>query len=131
MHRLIAALALLLLPTAGAFAQALPVPSYWKAPGSEMSLHTIAANGAFTGTFISHAAGFACAGAPYDLRGQAHGGHVTFSVVWKNAASDCKAHTSWSGRVAGKVIHTWWVQTSGEKRAVKKTRGTDTFVEQP
>jgi hypothetical protein len=73
---------------------------------------------------------FACAGAPFGVHGQAHGSHIQFSVVWKNATADCKAHSSWYGYVTGKTLATWWVQTSGVKRAAKKTRGTDTFVEQ-
>ena len=131
MQRLVAISSLLLISTVGASAQGLPVPSYWKdGAGSEMSLHSIDAKGAFTGTFVSHAASFACANAPFDLHGQAHGHHVRFSVVWKNTLADCKSHTSWSGNVAGNTMHTWWVQTSGEKRAVKKTHGADTFVKQ-
>jgi hypothetical protein len=133
MYRLVATLLLLLMPTVGASAQGLPVPSQWKdRQGSEMSLFTINAKGAFTGKLVNHAAGFACENAPYDLHGQAHGHHVRFSVMWKNGAQDCKSHTSWYGRVTGKTITTWWVLTYFDKHgAVKKMRGADTFVEQP
>jgi hypothetical protein len=131
MYRLIAAFILLSIPAAHAAAPAVPVPSYWKdAAGSELSLHSIDAKGAFTGTYITHTAGFACANTPFEVHGQAHGSQVRFSVVWKNAAADCKAHTSWYGHVTGKTLATWWVMTSGVQHAAKKTRGTDTFVEQ-
>jgi hypothetical protein len=132
MYRFIAAVLLLFIPSISAFAQGLPVPSYWKNQrGSEMSLVNIDPKGAFTGKFVNHAAGSPCENTPFDVHGQAHGDHVRFSVVWKNETQDCKSHTSWYGRVTGKTITTWWVLTSGEKRAEKKTRGTDTFVEQP
>ena len=131
MYRLIAAFTLLSIPAAQAAAPSVPVPSYWKdAGGSELSLHSIDAKGALTGTYIIHTAGFACAGAPFDVQGKAHGSHLQFSVVWKSATADCKAHTSWYGHVTGKTIATWWMSTTGAKRAAKKTRGTDTFAQQ-
>jgi hypothetical protein len=127
MVRFAAALLLLVTPAAAAFAQSLPVPSHWKdAQGSEINLLTIDAKGALTGKVVSHAPGFACANFPFDLSGRAHGHHVQFSVVWKNGLQDCKAQTAFSGKVAGKSMHVWWVTTSGGK----KTRGADTFVAQ-
>ena len=122
--------ALLYVTPAAAFAAAgLPVPSHWKdAQGSEVAFFTSDAKGALTGTFVSHAPGFACATLPFNLRGRVQGHHVTFSVVWKNAIEDCKGQTTWSGNVSGKLLHVWWVTTTGEQHAAKKTRGADTFV---
>jgi hypothetical protein len=127
MVRYAAALLLLVAPTAGAFAQSVPVPSHWKdAQGTEISLFNIDPKGAFTGKIVSHVPGFACANVPFDLSGRAHGHHLSFSVVWKSAFQDCKAQTSYSGSVAGKSMHVWWVMTAGKK----KTRGAETFVAQ-
>ncbi len=131
MVRFVAALSLIVASSAAAYAQAVPVPSHWKdGQGSEISLFTIDAKGNFTGKLTTRTPGFACANFPFDVSGLAHGHHLRFSVVWKSMAQDCKAHTSWTGIVSGKTMHTWWVMTSGEKRAAKKTHGADTFIEQ-
>jgi hypothetical protein len=132
MHRLAAALLLLAVTPVAAFAQALPVPSYWvNQRDSEMKLFSMDAKGAFKGEYIDHAAGFSCRNTPYDLTGQAYGRHLTFSVVWTNSVQDCKSKTRWIGRVDGKTMHTWWVlsPTKGIKIG-KRVRGTDSFTQQ-
>jgi len=127
MVRFAAALLLLVTPAGGAYSASLPVPSHWKdAQGTEISLLAVDAKGAFTGNIVSRAPGFACANFPFDLSGHAHGHHVRFRVVWKNAVQDCKAQTAYTGAIAGKSMHVWCVMTSGGK----KTRGADTFIAQ-
>ena len=124
MRRLSVALLFVVTFASCALGQGLPAPSHWtNQHGSDLLLYTIDARGAFTGAFINRAPGFACDNTPYDLHGQVHGHHVSFVVVWKNAFQDCKAHTSWSGRVTGSTMITWWVETI----AGNKVRGTDTF----
>ena len=132
MRRLTAALLFVVSYASCASAQSLPVPSHWKdGSGSELLLYTIDAKGAFTGAFISHAPGFACANLPFDLHGQVHGDHVRFVVMWKNVTKDCKSQTSWYGRVTGGAMTTWWVQTDvGHKGATKAMRGADHFQKQ-
>ena len=132
MRRLSAALFFVVIFASCAFAQDFPVPSHWtNQHGSDMLLYTIDSKGAFTGAFINRAPGFACDNVPYDLRGQVHGHHVKFAVVWKNAFQDCKAHTSWSGRVTGSTMTTWWVLTYLDGKGVtRKMRGSDTFKKQ-
>jgi len=131
-YRFLAALLFVTAYASCAAAQALPVPSHWKDQrGSDLLLYTIDGKGAFTGAFIDNSEAFACHYAPYDLQGQIHGHHVRFTVVWKNAAQDCKSQTTWSGRATGDTITTWWVLTHHDhKGAAKKMRGTDTFHKQ-
>jgi len=130
-RRLSAALLFVVTFAPCALAQNLPVPSHWTSQhGSDLILYTIDGKGAFTGAYVNRAPGFACDNVPYDVRGQAHGHHVSFAVTWKNSFQDCKAHTSWSGRVTGATLTTWWVETLVEGKGVKKVRGTDTFKKQ-
>lgn len=132
MGRLSAALFVVMTYASCAFAQSLPVPSHWtNQRGSDLLLYTVDGKGAFTGAFINRAPEFACDNLPYDVRGRVHGHHISFTVAWKNSFQDCKSHTSWSGSVTGNTMMTWWVETYvGNKGAVKKSRGSDTFRKQ-
>jgi hypothetical protein len=93
-----------------------------------MSLYTMDARGNFTGTYINHAAGFACQNTPYALTGHANGALLTFTVVWNNGIQNCNSKTVWSGRVAGNTMRTRWTLTG---KGIPPMRGADTFQRQP
>jgi hypothetical protein len=114
----------------GAFAQSLPVPSYWlNQRGSEMKLYAMGPQGNFTGVYINHAAGFSCQGTPFNLVGRTAGHRLWFVVVWKNATQDCRSTTYWHGRLYGRTIHSRWLLVGAGIHP--PLRGTDVFQQQP
>jgi Avidin family len=127
--RFVAATALLVAATIAAFAQSLPVPSYWlNQRGSEMKLYSIDPQGNFLGIYINHAQGFACQGTPFALTGRATGANVTFRVVWQNAWQNCHSTTVWAGRVNGRSLPTDWVLSAPPSPPLF---GKDLFTLQP
>jgi Avidin family len=132
MKRLFAALLLVVATSVSAFAESLPVPSYWlNQRGSEMKLYAIDGDH-FHGVFINHAAGFACQYTPYELAGRTSGRHVAFAVVWKNWAQDCRSKSVWHGRLVGHTIWTRWkLFIHHDSGAISVVRGRDNFQLQP
>jgi hypothetical protein len=127
--RFVAVIALLAAATITAFAQSLPVPSYWlNQRGSEMKLYSIDPQGNFVGVYINHAQGFDCQGTPFPLSGHARGATVTFTVVWTNPWQDCRSTTIWHGVVQGRSMPTKWVLLAPPKPPLY---GTDIFTQQP
>ena len=127
--RFVAATALLVAATFAAFAQSLPVPSYWlNQRGSEMKLYSIDAQGNFIGVYINHAQGFGCQGTPFPLSGRATGANVTFKVVWQNAWQNCHSTTIWGGLVNGRLLPTEWVLAAPPS---PPRFGKDLFTQQP
>src|SRR5271163_1598080 len=134
MNRLVIAFLVLVATSVSAFAQGLPIPSYWlNQRGSEMKLYAMEPNGTFTGVYINHAAGFACQNIPYNLAGRAwadHSGHenVLFGVVWTNWAQDCHSKTLWRGHLVGHTLWTEWILIDATGHVL---RGRDAFQLQP
>jgi Avidin family len=128
MYRSVTAFLFLLVATVGAFAQSLPVPSYWtNQRGSQMKLYYMDAQGNFTGVYINNAQGFGCQGPPgFPLTGHANGAAVTFTVVWNNGIQNCNSTTIWRGTVSGRTLPTQWILISPNGQQ----RGTDLFTQQ-
>jgi Avidin family len=127
--RFVATIALLAAATIAAFAQSLPVPSYWlNQRGSEMKLYAIDPQGNFLGVYINHAPGFACQGTPFPLSGHAIGALVTFTVVWTNPWQDCHSRTIWRGVVSGTSLPTKWLLLAPHSPPLF---GLDLFTQQP
>ena len=119
---------LLVAATCCATAQSLPVPSYWQNQrGSQMSLYSMDAQGHFTGTYVNHAAGFACQNSPFAVAGQSNGAVVTFTVIWNNGILNCNSNTVWRGRVTGNTMRTLWVLRGTN---IPPLRGKDIFQRQ-
>jgi hypothetical protein len=132
MYRLITALLLLVIPSIGAFADNLPVPSYWTSRRGEMKIYSIDARGNLTGEYTSRTPGIICQNMPFDVRGREAANAVRFTVVWKNSVQDCKSTTLWFGRVHSKSIRTWWVHTYLDSQGVvRRMRSTENFRQQP
>ncbi len=119
-----------------AFAQSLPIPSYWlNQRGSEMKLYPVnpPSPGSFTGVYLNHAAGFKIQSSPtnppYSVTGHASSANVTFTVVWNNGVQNCNSTTVWHGHVNGRTMKTHWVLTG--PGIVPPLRGTDIFQQQP
>jgi avidin family protein len=136
MSRFILALLLFVGASASAFAQSVPVPSYWlNQRGSEMKLYPTVPPwlGSFNGIYMNHAAGFKCQASPtnppYQLTGRARGAYVTFKVVWDNGVQNCNSTAVWHGRVVGKTIITHWILFG--PGIVPPLRGVDVFQQQP
>jgi hypothetical protein len=113
-----------------AAAQELPASSTWKNQrGSELNVTAVDATGKFTGTYVNHAAGFACQDEPFDVSGHAWSHRVVFSVVWKNASQDCRSITTWAGIARKKVLSTAWQLAQVDPKAgrIKLQWGRDRF----
>jgi Avidin family len=131
MQRLVTALLIVVAMSASAFAQSLPVPSYWRSQrGSEMKIYTVDAQGIFKGIFVQHDGGLTCENTPYNLAGREKGNHVEFTVVWINFVENCNSQTFWHGHIEGKTIRTRWVLYSQGKVPLSLS-GTDIFQLQP
>jgi hypothetical protein len=129
-QRLVTALLIVVATSASAFAQSLPVPSYWRSQrGSEMKIFTIDAQGIFKGIFVKHDGGLTCENTPFNLAGRAKGNRVQFIVVWINFAQNCNSQTFWHGHIAGKTINTRWVLYNNGKIPLSVS-GTDIFQEE-
>ena len=132
MYRLVTASLLFVVPSVGAFADNLPIPSYWTSRRGEMKIYSIDAGGNFTGMYASRAAGISCQNTPFDVHGREAANGVRFTVVWKNSVQDCESTTLWFGRVHSKSIRTWWVHTYRDSQgAVRRMRSTENFRQQP
>jgi len=132
MKRVVTALIFVVATSVSAFAQSLPVPSYWlNQRGSEMKLYTITPTGDFTGLYWNHAAGFKCQNTPinppYTVTGHASGTSVTFAVVWNNGVQNCNSKTVWRGQLNGKTLSTKWILTGN---GMPPITGTDIFQQQ-
>jgi avidin family protein len=122
--------------SASAFAQTLPVPSYWlNQRGSELKIFatTPPSSTNFAGVYLNHAAGFKCQASPtnppYAVTGHTHASRVTFTVVWNNGVQNCKTTTIWRGHATGKTLTTHWVLFGpGISQPMK---GADVFQLQP
>jgi len=136
MARFIVALLVFTGASVSAFAQSLPVPSYWlNQRGSELKVYptTPPSPGSFDGVYLNHAAGFKCQASPtnppYHVTGRIHGTHVTFKVIWNNGVEDCKSTTLWRGRVIGRTMTTHWILFG--PAISPPLRGVDIFQQQP
>jgi hypothetical protein len=130
MQRLVTALLIVVATSASAFAQSLPVPSYWRSQrGSEMKIYTIDAQGIFKGIFVKHDGGLTCENTPFNLAGRAKGNHVAFTVVWINFAQNCNSQTFWHGRLEGKTIRARW-ELYSLGNVPLSVRGSDIFEEE-
>ena len=119
-----------------AFAQNLPVPSYWlNQRGSELKLYpkTPPSPVRFDGVYLNHAAGFKCQASPtnppYHVSGRTYGAYVTFKVVWNNGVQNCNSTTIWRGRVIGRTMTTHWILFG--PGISPPLRGIDIFQQQP
>ena len=130
MHRVMAALFLLLASVASSSAQNLS-PSVWQ--GQRGSLLKVLgadpASGNFTGVFIGSPGGL-CPDVPYQLAGQFRGPRVVFqtSRSWI-ARSDCPVTTVASGRfVSPTTVATRWIATyAGPNGRPVRVRGEEIF----
>jgi hypothetical protein len=136
MYRFILALFLFTGASATAFAQSLPVPSYWlNQRGSELKLYPAIppSPGNFDGVYLNHAAGFQCQASltnpPYRVTGRTHGAYVTFKVVWNNGVVNCNSTTIWRGYVVGRTLTTRWILFG--PGISPPLRGVDIFLQQP
>jgi len=136
MFRFILAFLMLAGANVSAFAQSLPVPSYWlNQRGSELKLYPTSPPSPdnFDGVYLNHATGFKCQASPtnppYHVTGHMHGTKVTFKVVWNNGVEDCKSTTIWHGRVVGRTMKTHWILFGPQ--ISPPLRGVDIFQQQP
>jgi hypothetical protein len=117
-----------------AFAQNLPIPSFWlNQRGSELKLYPATQPGSFDGVYLNHASGFKCQASPtnppYHVTGHSHGARVTFKVVWNNGVENCESTTIWHGRVTGRMMKTHWILFG--PGISPPLRGVDIFQQQP
>ncbi|WP_407185380.1 avidin/streptavidin family protein [Bradyrhizobium centrosematis] len=110
---------------AGATAQGLPTPSYWKNErGSELFVWS-ANSGAIQGTFTNHAQGFACRGIPYPASGTVRSTRLYFVVTF----AQCNSFTRWVGALKGSSMPTSWTLFYVDKNGKPgQTKGTDIFT---
>lgn len=127
MKKLLALLLLVqsVLFSAGAIAQELPAPSYWKNErGSELFVWSVN-GGALQGAFTNHAPGFACQGIPYPVSGSVNSTGLYFVVTFAR----CNSFTRWVGTITGSQMPTSWtlfyVDNKGNPR---KLKGADIFT---
>ena len=122
MHRLVAALFLLLASAATGSAQGL-FPSVWQTQkGGLLKVLSVDAAGNFTGVFISSPTA-PCPAVPYRLAGSVRGSRVVFQTS-RNWTSDCNVTTNWSGRF---VSPTTIVARGSAVFAGRRIRGTEVF----
>ena len=76
--------------------------------GSSLTIRTIAPDGSFTGTFVSHTGG-ACQNEPFRATGWIEGQKIAFAVRWVNGVENCEAITSWTGYLSRRGIEARWV----------------------
>jgi Avidin family len=136
MLRIILAFVVVVSASVSAFAQSLPLPSYWTNElTSDMKLFPTnpPSPGKFSGLYWNNAAGFKCRASPtnppYAVTGRNAGPDVTLTVVWNNGVQNCKTTTIWHGTVSGGTLTTHWVLFgSGVPRPIY---GEDIFQQQP
>lgn len=118
----------LLALTAASFAQSFQTHATWtNQNGSTLTIGTIAPDGSFTGSFVSHYGGV-CLNSPYPVRGWIDGQKIAFAVRWVNASDDCEALTSWTGYLGPKGVVTRWVIVHFNRSGNPVlTSGTDVF----
>jgi Avidin family len=127
--RVVVALAagLLLWPAAG-WAQSFAPNSTWTTPaGGRLTIESIAADGSFTGSFVSRGGDVACQNLPYHVSGWIDGQKIAFSVRWTNATANCQAITTWSGFLDPKGLQTQWVIVYLKKGKPTISSGKDVF----
>jgi hypothetical protein len=115
--------------SASGIAQSFRANSTWTSQqGSTLTIQSIAANGAFTGSYVSRAGGEGCQNQPYPVRGWIDGQKISFAVRWVNATENCQSITSWTGYIGPRGMLTHWVivHLSGSGTPVL-TSGKDIF----
>ena len=121
------AAALLLWPVAG-WAQPFSANSTWtNQTGAKLTIESIAADGSFTGSFVSHSGDIACRNTPYHVNGWIDGQKIAFSVRWTNTTANCQAITTWSGFLGPKGLQTQWVLVYLKKGDHTISSGKDVF----
>jgi hypothetical protein len=116
-----------------ASAQSFEAKSSWKdQQGSSLTIQSVAKDGSFTGTYVSHAGAAVCRDLSYPAIGWIDGQKITFSVRWTNAAANCQAITSWTGFLGPRGMLTEWVLVShGKSGAPALSLGKDIFTAVP
>src|SRR5262245_24307524 len=107
MKRLLLAFLLIIGLTPIAAAQSLPEWSAWKNQRTSLLIVTKvdSGKGAFIGTFINNADGFACQGIGVPVTGKIKDSSVTFIA---NFATCHNTITAWKGTLSGNTITTDW-----------------------
>lgn len=92
-----------------AFAQSVQPGTTWvNEGGSVLTITSVGADGAITGTYVNNVKGFDCQNEQMALNGWEEGSIISFSVRWKNANKDCNSITSWTGyHASGKIFTDW------------------------
>lgn len=97
--------------------------------GSQLVFTSVGANGSISGTYANNAPGFECRGVAFPITGWLDGDMISFTTRWKNATSDCKSITAWTGYFYEGRLAVEWVltyQDAVEGRPKVRT-GTDFY----
>lgn len=97
--------------------------------GSRLVVTAVAANGSVSGTYANNSPDFACRGVAFPITGWLNGDMISFTTLWKNATSDCKSITAWTGYFHDGRLAVEWVltyQDAVEGRPKVRT-GTDFY----
>jgi hypothetical protein len=126
--KMLATFVFLLVASATASAQNLPVLSTWKNDrGSILSIWWVSGD-QFKGLFTNFAAGFECQGIPYPAVGRVSPDGSLFFVV---TFDKCNTVTTWHGRLNGNQIPTrWGLVYVGPNGIFQKLSGADLFTRQ-
>jgi Avidin family len=128
MVRLLASLFFLIVTSAGAFAQNLPLFSVWKNDGGSVLTVSQVSKHKFRGTFTSYAPGYGCQGIPYPAVGSvSRNGDFSLRVRF----AKCASVTTWHGRLRGNQIVTRWKLVYVDlKGRTKRMSGPNFFTRQ-
>jgi hypothetical protein len=110
------------------FAQSFQANATWtNQHGSTLTIQAIAADGSFTGSFLSRSPG-PCDNERFPVSGWIDGEKVSFTVRWANANADCEAITSWTGyRGRNGVLARWLLVHFNRNGVPILSSGTDIF----
>ena len=107
--RLVALVIPLLMFAVDAWSQTFAAGQTWvNQRGSQLTIKSISASGALSGSYINQAAGFDCKNIPFDAAGWVAGDFITFQVLWKNSTKDCNSLTAWTGYYQSGTLYTQW-----------------------
>ena len=97
--------------------------------GSQLVFTSVGANGSISGTYANNAPGFECRGVAFPITGWLDGDMISFTTRWKNATSDCKSITAWTGYFYEGRLAVEWVLTyqDGVEGRPKVRTGTDFY----
>ncbi len=100
----------LMLAAANAWAGSFRPNSTWTSQqGSVLTIKTIAADGSFTGVYVSRTGNPSCQNQPYPAHGWIDGQKIAFAVRWTNATANCQSITTWTGYIGPRGMLTHWV----------------------